>query len=58
MLKLAPRGHAILKMSSAYQLPTPDDGEKKDGDDGPSASIPKTQGLNLFADSNVPSFFR
>ena len=58
MLKLAPRGHVVLKMNSAYQSPNPEENEKKDGEEGPSTSSSKTQGINLFADSNVPSFFR
>ena len=67
MVKLAPRGHLVAKMHNGYRnqsqnLTAADFGmEAADGSapvpDG-SAKSKGASGINLFADSNVPSFFR
>jgi hypothetical protein len=51
MLKLAPRGHNVLKMNNGYQAAL--DERARLNNEGPT-----TKSVNLFADSTVPSFFR
>jgi hypothetical protein len=71
MTKLAPRGHATLKMHNGFTHSTLME-IKSNQEIVPSTSAPNNnnnnnvenqieqivKGINLFADSNVPSFFR
>ena len=73
-VKLAPRGHVVMRMHLGYSAPesskkvltaadfgVAESGEaassSASGTDG-AAAVPTSAGINLFADSFVPSFFR
>lgn len=65
MVKVAPRGHCVLKMHGGYTSGSGTDAtadaattNAEDDNNAGNLSGGKTQGINMFMDSNVPSFFR
>lgn len=55
---MAPRGHVVIKMHGGFQSENGNKTELQSGEGDPIPIIGKNVGINLFADSNVPSFFR
>lgn len=61
MLKLASRGHVVVKMQSTQKPGVESDSPLTAADFGMSTNgelLPSQKSKNLYADSTVPSFFR
>ena len=67
MVKLDSRGHSVLRMHTGYNRPNEDRAlsaadfgmvEPLNSSSDEPAPAAAAQGINLFADAQVPSFFR